>query len=68
MQKSKKIYQNEHLSTNQSITQKIKPYGYKIINYFEVSESFFDDGLVLTCTESIYNNLHLSNFTISKKR
>lgn len=53
---------------NRPFIKKIELYGYKIINSFEVSESFFDDGLVLACSESIYNNLDLSNFTISKKR
>lgn len=54
-------------SSNSDFIQKILSYGYKIICSFEVRESFFDDGLILACSESIYNNLDLNNFRVSIK-
>ena len=55
-------------SPNRQFINKLESYGYKIICSFEVQESFFDDGLILACSESIYNNLDLNKFTVSKKR
>lgn len=55
-------------SPNLQFINKIESFGYKIICSFEVHESFFDDGLILACSESIYNNLDLDKFTVSKKR
>lgn len=55
-------------SPNNPFIKKLESFGYKIICSFEVQESFFDDGLILACTESIYNNLDLNKFTVSKKR
>ena len=47
--------------------KKIESFGYKIICSFEIEQSYFDDGLILACSESIYNNLELNKFTVSKK-
>jgi FkbM family methyltransferase len=61
------LFLGTHSPNNQFI-KKIESFGYKIICSFEVQESFFDDGLILACSESIYNNLDLNKFTVSKKK
>jgi len=61
------LFLGTHSSNNQFI-KKIESFGYKILCSFEIEESFFDDGLILACSESIYNNLDLNKFTVSKKR
>jgi FkbM family methyltransferase len=54
-------------SPNNPFIKKIESFGYKIICSFGIEQSYFDDGLILACSESIYNNLELNKFTVSKK-
>lgn len=54
-------------SPNLPLIELIQSLKYKVINSYEIRESFADDGLILACSEAIYNQLNLSNFTIQKK-
>lgn len=52
---------------NISVIEYIKNLNYKIITSFEIRESFADDGLILACSEAVYNQIELHNFTIQKR-
>jgi len=57
-------------SSNSPFIEKLiaPPFGYHIIESFDVSESYFDDGLILACSPNVINKIDKNKFKISKKR